>query len=139
MSVHFIGNYQFTLWLSEPPPIMGQQTVEHVQPGQDGVTQQRIGLWGTPFDAVVASHFAAGADAQAAVLQYSTLRGAGPVAVVWNSVPYVQYGQMFLVSSFDLVRMQIMPRLTGPGYDFIGGTEVVSRFRMIPISINELT
>ena len=136
--MHFIGNHQFALWLSAPPPIMGQQTVEHVQPGQDGVTQQRVGLWGTPFDAVVASHFATGAQAQTAALQYSGLQGSGPVAVVWNGVPYVQYGQMFLVSSFTLLQMRVMPRLLGPGYDFVGGTEVVSRFRMIPISINEL-
>lgn len=139
MTLHAIGPHTFALWLSDPPPIIHQRVATHVRPGQDGVTQQRLGKWGVPFDAVVAAHFPSTTLAQAAIAEYAELPGAGPVSVIWDNVPWTQYGQLFLVEAARVPSMQVMPRLIGPTYDYIGGVEVIVNFRLVSIDISELT
>lgn len=140
MTTHAIGPHTFALWrTSPPPPVLYQRVALHVRPGADGLTAQKIGTWGQPFEAVVVAHFATTAEALAAQAAYAQLPDAGPLAVIWDGVPYTNYGQLFICSDVMVQQIQVVPRLIGPGYDYLPGVEVVVRFRLAAIAIEELT
>lgn len=130
-----VDQWGFVRWLGSPPRLVSEHVALFTKPGQPGVSAQLMGEYGEPFDAELHAAFATQALAAVAEQNYRFLVGSSPVVVVHNAKNYwTIHGHLYLILRAEVTDVRCHPRLMGPGYDYIGGWLVRSRWTMQPVA-----
>lgn len=133
---HKIHEFTFQFWRSPPPITVHYQSESFTRLGVDGIGKVRTGKRGRQFEAVVEEHAQFYWLAMSVIPQYHALPQTGPKRIVYNGIDYYDtFNHLYLVDNVEIVECQAVPRLTGPGYDFIGGARIVSRWLLTPYYI----
>lgn len=137
MSAHQIaGTWNFEFWRGTPPPLPQYQISQHTRPGINGIGEQRVGRWHAPISATLVSHWSSYVNAMAVIDNYVALTGSGLVVVSYNSINWFgAYGIKFLVDGVEFVDCQARVRLIGPGYDYLGGAELITQWTLTPVEV----
>lgn len=131
---HTIGGVVFQLWDGPPPLFVQQQVTSHTRPGVEGVSQQNVGKWARQFEAVVTAHYVNYTTAVNAYFSLAAMPGDDPQIVIYNDINYwLTYGHLYTVDNVEPIRIRAAALLTGPGYFFYSGGEMVARLLMTPV------
>jgi hypothetical protein len=131
--MHFIENFSFQFWHGTRPTRPTRQIVGHAAFAKDGVGQNRGGKIGRQFESQLVGHWPTYVAAVSMIPQYQELIGEAPVKVVWEGIDLETVWEVkYLVDHVELLEARAMPRLIGPGYDFIGGTRLTTRWLLTP-------
>jgi len=135
MAAYGISIFDFVRWEGPPPPLVKQHVATFNKIGQPGISAQRTGIHGDPFEATLTSVFATQLNQITVEEAYRDTIGANPVQVKWNNINFMmQYLHLYLVVSVDTISVKAHPLLIGPGYSFPGGYLVQTRWTMVPIT-----
>jgi hypothetical protein len=135
MAAYGIYTFDFVRWEGPPPPLVKQHVATFNKIGQPGISAQRTGIHGDPFEAVLTSVFATQFNQIVVEEAYRDLIGTDPVQIKWNNINYLmQYFHLYLVTGVETLRIKAHPLLIGPGYSYAGGYLVQTRWSMIPIT-----
>lgn len=131
---HSIGNLTFRFWRGTSPQLVQQQITSHTRPGADDVGKIKNGIYGQPFQSTLVEHFSSFAAGEVFIPNYFNLVDSlGPVAVVYNNINYqAVHGHLYYVDACQIVSHKAHPRLMGPNYDYIGGSEMIVQFTLTP-------
>ena len=135
MAAYGINIFDFVRWEGSPPPLVKEHVATFNKIGQAGISAQRTGIHGDPFEVTLSAVFANKNDALVEESTYRNLIGANPSQIVYDNTNFwFQYAHLYLVTAVDTVSMKAHPRLVGPGYDLLGGWLVKTRWQMVPIT-----
>lgn len=124
-----VGAYGFDLWDGPPPALAQEQIATHTRPGADGVGQLKLGSWAPTTEAVLLADFTTFTAADAMFAFWATLPDQDPLPVRWNNIEYFNaYGHLHHVDAVEKLQVQRHVRLTGPGYDYVGGARIAAKF-----------
>lgn len=134
MAAYQIATFDFVRWDGSPPPLVKEHVATFNKIGQAGISAQRTGIHGDPFEATLSAVFATKNDMLVETESYRDLIGATPSQVVYDDTNlFFLYSHLYLVTAVDTVSTKTHPRLVGPGYDLLGGWLVKTRWQMVPI------
>lgn len=135
MAAYGIGIFDFVRWEGPPPPLVKQHVATFNKIGLPGISAQRTGIHGDPFEVMLTSVFATQANQITVEEAYRDLIGADPVQVKWNNLNFLmQYYHLYLVTGVETMRIKAHPLLVGPGYSYAGGYLVQTRWSMVPVT-----
>lgn len=135
MAAYGIGIFDFVRWEGPPPPLVKQHVIAFNKIGQPGISAQNTGIHGDQFDVTLTSVFANQANAIVVEEAYRDLIGTVS-QVKWNNINYLfQYAHTYLPMAVDTLSVKAHPLLVGPGYSFVGGYLVLTRWSLIPITV----
>lgn len=136
MANHYIHVFSFQFWRSPPPTTVQYQGESFTRLGEPIVGKVLTGKRGLPFEAVVEEDFISYAYAMAFIPLYHALPFTGPRRVMYNQIDYLAaFNHLYFIDAVEVVSCKAMPRLTGPGYDFLGGARMQVKWTMTPFYI----
>lgn len=136
MAAHYIDIFSFQFWRSPPPVTVQYQGESFTRLGESAIGKVRTGKRGLPFEVITEEDFISYAYAMAHIPLYHALPFTGPKRVIYNWIDYLAtFNHLYFIDAVELVECKAMPRLTGPGYDFIGGARMQVKWRMTPFYI----
>lgn len=136
MAKHYIHVFSFQFWRSAPPATVQNQGESFTRLGEPIVGKIMTGKRGLPFQVVTEEDFISYAYAMAFIPLYDKLPFTGPKRVIYNDIDYLAaFNHLYFVDTVELVECKAMPRLTGPGYDFVGGARMQVKWTMTPFYI----
>lgn len=128
-----IQYFPFELWQSPPPLTVQLQSEPFTRVGVDGVGKVRTGLRGKQFQVVVADDLSSYAYALGLIPLFHSLPNTGPVKVIYEGTDYeTSFNHQYLIDEVEVLSCKRHPRLTGPYYDYVGGTRITVRWTMTP-------
>lgn len=128
------ATWYFQFWRGDPPQIIHQQVASRARPGADDVSIQRLGKWGQPFESILTSHWANYIQALTAKAFYFQIPGLEKCDIVYNNVNFgMSFGVQYYVESVRFLSARANILLKGPGYQFIGGTELITAWTFQPV------
>lgn len=130
-----IDSFTFVRWFGQPPQLVTNHVRIQTKLGQNGISAQATGIHGDPFDFEAETALADQSQVAALENAYRSLVGSSPVVVIHNGNNYfTTYGHKYLVLDVKITQTKRHPRLIGPGYDYIGGWLLRSRWQLLPIA-----
>lgn len=133
MSAYGIDVFNFEFWDGPPPVVPTQKVIVTHRPGVSGVAHQLLGVWGETFDANLTSHWVNQLAAMTGHAYMNALIGTGGKYLKYNNINWSSlHGVLFHVNGVQLVTLKSVPRIIGPGYDFVAGTIMVAKFTLTP-------
>lgn len=122
MSAYAIDVYPFEFWDGPVPPIPTQKVTPVHRPGMSDVAFQKLGVWGDTFSVRLRAHCSSQYVAVQAHKALVALIGAGGKQVTYNNINWSStHSTIYHVIDIELLSIQNVPRLMGPGYDYPGG------------------
>jgi len=135
-----IDRFPFVFWDGDPPRFPTQVTQEIARPGVDGVSLRTLGRRGPTSVASLTSWHANWFAARRAMLDYDTLVGLDPLEVWWNRRRLkLDYQCLYQVEAIEEVDCRANVRLFGSGYNLAGGVSLVTRWTLLPVSLEFIT
>jgi hypothetical protein len=104
MSINRIGPFT-VVSLSRPPAFVQQELMTRSRPGVDGVSLQRLGTRGKPFQVTSVVDAPTLYGAMSIAQQYASIIGVAAVEVVWASDPFSARGHWFYPMAVDTTRL----------------------------------
>jgi hypothetical protein len=137
MSAHRIGPFPAEFWRGEQPDFAHQRSTSHTRAGANGVGRVLVGKSGRAFWAELEFHAITYARGLALIPQLMNLTGRPPVMIIHNYRPLwlAPYRHLFYVNNVRLIRTNAMPRIVGPGYNYLGGTAVTVAIELEPFPL----
>lgn len=129
--------YNFVRWEGPRPQFTKQHVQTFTKTGVAGVSQLALGVHGDPFEVTLTSVFDTEASARGGENLYRTLIGAGAQTLVYEGTNYtITYAHQYLVEDVVVEEAKRLPLITGPGYSYVGGWRVRSRWRLRAVALN---
>jgi hypothetical protein len=133
--VHKIDRFEFQFWDGDSPDTPRQQVETFQRAGVNGTGFRMLGERGQPFDAQLTAHLVNYALTRPLLKQYETLIGASPVEAWFNYRRLLTDWQVkFEVLDVAELDCRVNVRLIGPGYNYLGGASLVTRWRLLPVA-----
>lgn len=130
-----IAAFGFVRWNGPPPQLVSEHLRTFTKGGQNGISAQALGVYGSPFDVELEAWFPDQLTAGASEDAYRYLVGSGPQLVLYNGFNYWPvFGHKYLILDVKTVEIKTVPRLIGPSIDYYGGWRLRSRWQMQPIT-----
>lgn len=136
MPRHYIDIFSFQFWEGPPPRTVQYVGEEFTRLGEPIIGKIQTGKRGRPFECVTEEHFVNYAYAMSFIPLYHALPFTGPKRVVYNLIDYLAaFNHVYFIDAVELVECRAVPRLIGPGYDYLGGARMRVKWRMSPFYI----
>lgn len=133
--VHRVGQYTFQFWEGDRPRLPTQQVQTFARPGVDSHDARLTGTRAEPTECQLTEHLVAWTLRESLLRNYRALIGQPAVEVWYEKRRLLTTDRvLFLVLDVVEVECQTNVRLVGPGYDYLNGAALVSRWRLLAIA-----
>jgi hypothetical protein len=134
MPLHQLGPIPYDMWEGPPPKLVKNQITLSVRPGVNGTAAAFAGVWTGPFDIVLTANWQLYQDALAQESLQLDMIG-GVWGIIKDTVNYLtEFSHVYRVLDCETLRIRKIIRFTGPDKDLLYPTEIVTRWKLLPIA-----
>jgi hypothetical protein len=131
MPLNKIGTFEFTRFLSPPPPSPRQQFMNETRAGRDGFATMYLGRWGEPFNLVAESVFPDQSSAETAKVNYQNSPSLAFGNIIYADVDYSEQGMQFMIQGVEVQSMRRVVHWMDSTVAYPGGWVVETNFTLI--------
>lgn len=133
---HQIGQYRFEFWRGSQPTHIREHVQSFTRAGTAGTAHRTLGKRAETFECELVSWHPSYTLARVVAAQMGRLVGTTQDVIHEDVNLKAAFNLGYVIESVELAECRANVRLLGPGINYPGGAELVTRWRMTPIDLS---